>query len=73
MKLNIKGIKLTESQEELYKYATDRNTKYIIANWSRQSRKNNNSNFTMFKMVNNEGTRNYIHNTYLFFGKENIF
>lgn len=39
MKLNIKGIKLTKSQEELYKYATDNTTKYIIANWSRQSGK----------------------------------
>lgn len=39
MKLNIKGIKLTESQQELYKYATDNKTKYIIANWSRQSGK----------------------------------
>lgn len=39
MKLNIKGIKLTKSQEELYKYAIDKTTKYIIANWSRQSGK----------------------------------
>lgn len=39
MKLNIKGIKLTESQQELYNFATDNQTKYIIANWSRQSGK----------------------------------
>ena len=39
MKINIKGIKLTNSQKELWKYANDKETKYILANWSRQSGK----------------------------------
>ena len=39
MNINIKGIKLTNSQKELWKYANDKETKYILANWSRQSGK----------------------------------
>lgn len=39
LSLNIKGIKLTEGQKKLYQYATDKVTKYIIANYSRQSGK----------------------------------
>lgn len=39
MKINIKGIKLTNSQKELWKYANNKETKYILANWSRQSGK----------------------------------
>lgn len=39
MKINVKGIKLTKSQKELWQYANDKETKYILANWSRQSGK----------------------------------
>lgn len=39
MNLNVTGIKLTESQKELWRHSTDTHYKYIIANWSRQSGK----------------------------------
>lgn len=39
MKINVKGIKLTKSQKELWQCANDKDTKYILANWSRQSGK----------------------------------
>lgn len=39
MKLNVKGIKLTESQNIIYGYANDKEHKYVMANLSRQQGK----------------------------------
>ena len=39
MKLNVKGIKLTESQKIIYNYANDKEHKYVMANLSRQQGK----------------------------------
>lgn len=37
MKVNIKGIKLTQSQQEAYQAAHDKEVKYLTLVWSRQS------------------------------------
>ena len=73
MKINVKGIKLTKSQKELWKFANDNETKYILANWSRQSRQINYSIIALHPVVNTKGTRNNIYYTNIFIGKENIF
>lgn len=39
MRLNVKGIKLTESQKIIYNYANDKEHKYVMANLSRQQGK----------------------------------
>ena len=39
MKINVKGIKLTESQKIIYKHANDKEHKYVMANLSRQQGK----------------------------------
>lgn len=39
MRVNVKGIKLTESQNIIYNYANDKEHKYVMANLSRQQGK----------------------------------
>lgn len=39
MKINVKGIKLTESQKIIYNHANDKEHKYVMANLSRQQGK----------------------------------